>query len=491
MSCSRTWVAAFVGALVMYVPTGATHIQWSDAGIFAHRVATGQIVGWDGLARAHPLHVLLASGLHRALGIGSPRAVALVAALSAAIAVAHVALGVRVATGRSHPALWAASALAVSHTWWQMTSVGECYPLSVALSLTAAGGVWLWLSQGQKGGVLLAGAAAGLALANHNLALVELPVWGAALAWGHLRGGRPLSSSLVAATCIVYLVATLPFTALILTALLEGQAPDVVLQDALFGRKWRDQVLSVSVDPVRTLKTVAHSALSFPNLVFPLALVGIWRSSKAAPLWLHGRATWLLGALATVHAMFALRYPVPDQQTFVLAVHAVIAVFAGIGFGLLPGGWARRRWVRWVVVASVVITPAWYVWVRDGARSQGWFDHHDRVAFHDPYTAVFHPWAHRADSARRLTDHVIGLLGPGGVVIYGRPTGHSTLWYAFRAAGREDLRLIDLSDQDGVHEAIRGEKTVVYIPWDAAEPELPPLPSGAWRPADGVWRLER
>ena len=162
--------ACLVAAGGLYALSCAPGALWQDSGLIQHRLWHGDIRGCLGLALSHPLFYIVArAGTWLPVGEFSHR-VNLVSAWAGAITVANVGLLIHLWAGRVFPAVIAAVALALAHTFWWHASVAETYTLWAALF----SGELLALLQYDKTRriryLYLLGLLNGMALAVHMLA---------------------------------------------------------------------------------------------------------------------------------------------------------------------------------------------------------------------------------------------------------------------------------------------------------------------------------
>ena len=176
------------GGLCLYAATLAPTVLWGDD-------ATLQLAAVDGQLRAsagsHPAWVALAH-LLSALPIRElAYRVNLLSALAGAATLGLFYLILR-AVPVSRPAgILATLAFAVSHTFWAHAVRAEVYTLTLAtMGLMVVAGLY-WQRTGQDRYLALEGAAIGLALTTHVLALLYLP----ALAWLLIARRRQLHAA--------------------------------------------------------------------------------------------------------------------------------------------------------------------------------------------------------------------------------------------------------------------------------------------------------
>ena len=115
--------------------TCAPGTVWQDAGLIQYRVWHNDIEGKLGLAFSHPLFYLIAI-VFKHIPIGDfCYKVNILGTLISAFAIANLYLLLRLWVGENFPALLGAATLALSHTFWQHSTMPETYGLAVALLL--------------------------------------------------------------------------------------------------------------------------------------------------------------------------------------------------------------------------------------------------------------------------------------------------------------------------------------------------------------------
>ena len=311
-----------------------------------------------------------------------------------AVALANIAAVVCKLTGRTRAGLLAAAMLAVAHTTWWLATIAEVYTWSVA-GLTAE--IWLLvLLLRRPRWDLLAGLALvnGLGLCVHNFALLGLPVYVVAAIALAVRRRVPVWS-LAAAAGAWLLGAGIYLGMTVHLAAISGSWTDAVLS-ALTGR-YGPQVLNVAAASPQWKANAVLSAMNFTGVLLPLAVVGWVRLARHI-----GRpAAWALGALTVIHATFFLRYPVPDQFTFILPTLVMIAVAAGVGVSALMG--ISPKW-RLAVSAVCLLSLAWqpglYAVAPTLAKRMAPSMARERKAIRDEARYWLVPWKHNERSAR-------------------------------------------------------------------------------------------
>ncbi|MGC9454481.1 MAG: protein O-mannosyl-transferase family [Phycisphaerae bacterium] len=410
-------MGVFLAAAVLYAATCQRGISWQDSGMFQWRVATGDYTGELGLALAHPLYIAAGRAMTRLPG-SDAYWLNFFSGLGSAVALANLAGLLTYITHKRWVAAATAAMLAVAHSLWWLSTVAEVYTWTIA-GLTLE--VWLLISliDHPKGWKLASLAFVnGLGLAVHNFALLPLPVYAIIAVWlvvKHRLPARWLPAAAVAWTAgaglyiaqIVHLAAGEEYTLFAaISSALVGEYGEQVLNLAGMSKYWK--------------VNVALASLSFVNLMLPLAVVGWVRLGR----WLSRPAAAAVAAITVIHAVFFLRYPVPDQFTFMLPTLTMIALAAGLGVATLSR--RSRRWRTAAVAAcvlSVIGPPVFYATAPKLAAVAG-FDATGKARH--PYRNEMRywlvPWKHNETSAQRFAREVVEAASRTGGVIWADST---------------------------------------------------------------------
>ncbi len=485
LSVAAGWLLVFSGALVLYASTASRTIGWQDSGQFVLRVVRGEPTDPFGLACAHPLHFWLGTLAVRILPVQPPFAMALVSALFGALAVANVFGIVRTLTDNGRAALLAAVGLAVAHTFWRFSTFVEVYSISAAALTAEMWALVFWDRTRRPKWLVLMFLANGLGLANHDLALLTLPVIGIVLLLA-LRGRQASWQSFVACGlawvigCSVYLV-------MIVREARADHSVASAIRSALFG-KFESQVLSHGPLLTYTAVSVAFTLLSFPNLMLPAALFGVVRGRRAG---VGALSFWAVLAAAVIHLGFVLRYAVIDQYTFLTPVYALIAVFSGVEFAHVAATWrpAARRWGLGLVMVSVAVTPAVYPVACAVTRHFHALGGYARnKPYRDDYRYLFIPWGVGENSAERMSAGAVGLASPGGVVVVEDLMASFAVDYQLSLRKEARLTVVDTANPADLARYVGAGRTVVLVPRD---PDRAPAETGwyGWRRGGDLYQL--
>nr|WP_320046819.1 DUF2723 domain-containing protein [uncultured Ilyobacter sp.] len=485
----RIWLLLFIGAALLYALTASRGVQWQDPGANILRVATGEWINPLGLALSHPLHHILAL-LAAAPGLlETALAVTLVSAFTGALAVANTYGAAMALTQRRLPAVYAALSLAVAQTFWQMATIAETYTLTAALFAAECWCLALFLRGGRSRYLLAALFLNGLGISNHLLAVLSTPVLVAVVVYC-LRARRIAWRELALAAAL-WLIGTLPYSALVATHLVRSGDVVGTLHSALFGHAYAGAVLNASIQPRVLMISFGFLGLSFPSLLLPLAIHGIVRSFRGA---LPRPLAFALLVELLLHAGFVLRYNIVDQNTFFLPMFTLLCMFGGMGLsGVLawsPG--AKRKVVLVASLVTLVWTPAVGALAPTIIRRSGVLDSIVRnKPYRDDYTYLFIPWSIADDSADRLSRKAVELAGDDGLIVMEDSMASFAVRYRVIESGKTQIVVASAKDEAALTAAIAAGKPIVLVPLDTDQPATP-LPAGQWQRADQlyIWQSE-
>ncbi len=476
----------FAVAMLLYGLTASRTIGWQDSGQFVLRVVRGEATDPFGLCCAHPLHFWLSTLAAKILPLQPPAAVAMVSALFGAIAVANVFGIVRTLTNRVEAALLAAVGLAVAHTFWRFSTFVEVYSVTAAMLTAEMWALVMWDRTRQSKWLVLMFLANGLGWANHDLALLTLPVIGIVLLLALRTGEAPWKTLLFAA--IVWVAGSSILLSMIAQETYATGSLVAAIKSALFGN-FESQVMSRGPLLTYTATSIAFTLLSFPNLILPASLWGVIRGRRLA---VSRISFWSLAAATAIHLAFVLRYAVIDQYTFLMPVYALVAVFAGIGFADVLERWTPfpRRLIIGLAVASLALTPTIYPLAASITRRLhllGRFTRHK--PYRDDYRYLFIPWGLGEDSAERMSHEALDLAGTSGLIVVEDEMARFAVQYQRERYGMSGVEVVPTFEGRQVIERIAAHRPVVLVP---ARVDLPPVspPIGIWKPVGSLYVLD-
>lgn len=322
--------AVFFCFFALYAITAQQGVSWQDSGEFQYRILAGDYQWYSGIARAHPLYILMARGFVALF----PKwacfyAANLFSGLGLALALAVLAHNVARLTRSVWAAVMAVGVLGFAHMAWWLGSVAEVYTWSLAF-LMAEVLCLLRYSENRDGRwlIVLFGAN-GLHWSLHNAALLGLPVY-VVLLGSAVRERKERYWGLVCGSMAAWLVGG-GMTVWQAGSLLKGTGdPVLVLKSVLFGDGYGRQVLGMGGFALkRWWMNMVLAGVSFLNPCWVFAGWGLLVRE-----W-NGKAMFrnALVALTVLHGVFWVRYFVADQATFVLPTLGLLAVWVGVGAG--------------------------------------------------------------------------------------------------------------------------------------------------------------
>jgi hypothetical protein len=484
----RAWILVFAVAFVLFVATANRGAQWQDSGFHILRVVTGEPLNPLGLALSHPLHHWLGRAIVWARIFEPCFAVTLISVLAGAAAVANVYGCVLTLTRRQSASCMAAVSLAIAHTFWQMATVAETYTLAAAL-LSAECWCLVAFAAGHRPSRLwLMCLFNGLGIANHMLATLTTPV--VAIVVLHAAWSKRVRVRHVMIGAVLWLVGSSLYGGMILTELIGSGDLGGTLHSALFGHAYAEKVLQVLPATRLLLIGAAFVVLSFPNLLPPSALYGIVRAGRSGVPVVARRA--LLAGLL-IHLCFVARYNVVDQHTFFVPAYSLLAIFGGIGLGVVLARWRPRP--RRVAIAATVLllamTPVIYVVAPRLARTLDVLksvEHHK--PYRDDYAYLFTPWSVAERSADRMSREAVDLAGDNGLILVEDPMAEFAVRYRAGRSGRASIEITHEITPDLIREAVGQARSIVLVPLDVNAPATPvPDKSWGWQRIGDLYQL--
>ncbi|MHC5020274.1 MAG: protein O-mannosyl-transferase family [Planctomycetota bacterium] len=375
------------GLLLLYFLCACRTVFVGDSGELAAVAATYGIPHPSG----YPLYALAAGTWVRIFAFGSEAFAAntfsgLCSAAALAVLTGFLLDLLRDRPGRRAAAVGTALLVGLSTAWWQESTVARVYHLNSLCSIALFWSAWRAGRTATTGRMLLTGALAGLALANH-LAAVGV-VAGSAVMWVIVRvrahrergdgaaglgawAGRewPLAawgSAAVIPGLLLYL--WLPFRyaqepmARWKPIVTLGDLANYVLRGDYAGRSWTDGSL------IRTLHALAHGVWVVAAELTPIGIGLIvagalcWRREPARRPLLIGAAVWIV-VFSVLFVTHGQRRDIFLWDRYWLPAILAAAVVAGIGWPLLLE--RIPKWpARWAAVGVVPLILLGWNWKR-------------------------------------------------------------------------------------------------------------------------------
>lgn len=418
--------AAALLALILYIATGAPDVVWGDPAkltLYVWRLnwSLDQSVHLGALLWAWPFSFLPLEPFALRITLASAAASAVAIGFFHAILLRHLTNHWAARTGTA--------VLALSHTFWFVSTITESYPV-VMLSLAVAG--WLLTVQNRP---LAAGVAAGAGALANALTLFGTP---AVIWWLWVRerkAGAPTRF-------IGGIAAGAAVPVLLLLPLLPAQPVST-------GARW-----------LEVFQTYTGWSLPAKNLPLLMAYLAYNFAGPALLLALHGwhglarreRKAFLL--FAATHYLFALFYLPQRAYLIPLPVYLAVAYLAARGADRWLG--SHRGRTAALFMATLVFPVMVYSAAPIALASAPVPGVIRDAPFRDELAYYFRPWKHGEQSARHYIE-TIGSLIPKDAVITGDFTILTPLIYASRVEGwRPDclLETVDHKNPDQIEALI-------------------------------------
>ena len=322
------------GTLILYLWTLAPGLVRGDGAELQYTLATRGVAHPTG----YPLYTLLGWLWTKLIPFGSVAwRINLLSAVCGAGAVALVYGIVYRLTRRIVPALAGGLFLALSPTFWTLSSVTEVYTLH---ALFVAAVLYLLLAWRDAGShrfrlLVLIAFIYGLSLSHHRTMLLLAP----AMLLFVLLVERPSRSpgwvqrltrrSL--ALVIAFVAGLLPYIHIFAYHLSRGRTVQDIVLNVILGGDFAG-FLGLRSDPLYVLWELPRQQIGLLGLIAVAAGL-VWL------FWKQRNAAWLLGVAYLANAGFCLFYRVPDIPDFTLPMTLILSVWAGASAGFL----IRRR----------------------------------------------------------------------------------------------------------------------------------------------------
>jgi hypothetical protein len=364
----------------------------------------------------------------------------LISALLGAVTVANVWLLVRMLTTRSTPAIVAAVTLAVSHTFWQHSSMAETYTLWSALFTAELVALARYTRTRKVSSLYWLGLFNGLAMSVHMLAAIALVLY---LGWvAVLWMRRCLSGRQVVLIAVLWVIGCLPYEVLCVQDYLQRGDLLGTVSSAAFGNQWRGQVLNSTITGRLVAENLMLWALNFPTPNVALAFVGL-------ACLLRRRRTEAMALpiliLALLFLAFAFRYTVADRYAFFIPFYVLVSAIVGLGADAVLTRFPRR-WLAGAMVAAAILPVGFYAMAPTMARA-GHLDLKTRgdVPYRDDLEFFITPWKTWCYGPQRFATEVLTGVGQDAVVYADLTTVGCLLVRQQTEALRADVAIVSTS----------------------------------------------
>ena len=428
----RLWLLVALCAAAVYLPTMAPGLLWGDSGDAQIRVLRGELRDPALLARTHVTYYAVAIALRDTVGLNPALAANLVSALAGIVTVANVGWLISLFVRRRTPIACGVALLLLSHTLWQLSTGAEvgtfstmCLSLELVMVVKFARTRRLrWLA--------LIGLVNGIGWSTHNFALLIWPAYAlmAVMRWGAFP--KPYARSLVVVAGM-WVLGSLPLIVLTILDYRQGGDASVTIRSLLVGW-YGPRVFNTNVTPRLILQQIAYVAYNFPTPLILLAIFGWWRirSDQGRGIW------WFLTVSGVVYFVFAARYRVPDQYTFLIHGYVFLILFAAVGIDHWLGRFRSKAMWASVVLLSLV---APLVYSRAPGLARRFADGSSvrptrAIPYRDLLQWFLTPWRTGYDGAERYARETFEMLPPDALLIAGSTTRRPLDYLQ----GHEDLR---------------------------------------------------
>ncbi|MDD2598622.1 MAG: hypothetical protein PHO37_05285 [Kiritimatiellae bacterium] len=454
--------AVFCVFMVLYALTAQRGVSWQDSGEFQYRLLVGDYAWNSGIARAHPLYILIG----RCFIAVFPAALklyacSLLSGLFMAIALALLFYLVVKVTDSIASGMTSVVLLGLAHMAWWMSTVAEVYTLSLLFVMAELICLYYFL-QGEKVRPAVAlFALNGAHFAVHNVALLVLPVYGVVLIAYLFKDFRK-RALICAGVAAAWLAGGSLIWWLAMRMFLESAGISEVFLSILFGDGYQKHVLGVVGFKSRLfLANMALAGLSFLNPAWFFVLGGFFCNGFAG----CKSFKWALAAVTGVHFVFWVRYFVPDQATFILPLLGLLAVWAGVGSAALKSRFSTSSGLIVLVgLGAVVNLTALYLLPVMAEKKMGDFQRARSLPGRGELSYWMQPWKCNERSAAEFVENVRQQLGEDDI-LYADSTAAAALM-ADRAQGKseETFELLSpwtLLDRPALETAV--EKGQLYV----------------------------
>ena len=414
----RVWATTalvLAGAFILYVQTLAPTVTWGDPAKLTNLAyqlylspspnyhSLHNIIGW---LWGHIPFADYAYGQN------------LLNAVFASLAVAGLFLVAYRITWSLFAALVAASAVAVSHTFWWMATINESYaPLYLFMAVCLLCAV-LWVQTRRERWLYLFGFTFMLSTGNNTLLLAFAPAFAAYLLLASARDVlHPRRLGLLAVSAVAGYLPTL----YILYLRLQVQSPELLLSFMTSTSMFQYYYPSTMLSGI--LRYVAYILYQFPSPLLLLGAAGVvvtWRRNKRLFVLLAG--IWLIDVVVISGYM---RQRAPELLVPSYIVFALMGAVAVDAF-LRSGAWrALERTLHGpaaargaLALACVVLPVAAYYATPPVLDRLGWEPLGIRsLPYRDNARYFYLPDKSGYDGARRFAEEVFNVAAPNAIVV--------------------------------------------------------------------------
>jgi len=405
------WMATCLFFSLFYILTAQQGVSWQDSGEFQWRVLIGDYIGNLGLARAHPLYIALGKLFVLLPGGNFTAKLNYASGIGMAIALANMAVIATWFTGQRRVGFAAAAIVSVMHAVWWLSTIAEVYTWHVALFTGELLILINVINKPRWHTTALLFFLNGLNVCIHNLALLPLPVYVFAVILLQIK--KNLSPMTIFICGAAYGIGASFFISLIINQAVHTGNVAAALQSALFG-SYAPAVLNTRMSGDYLKINAALMSLSFFNAIVPFAILGWWHMKRQIGSFLAG----IFAVITLIEFVFVIRYPVPDQFTFILPSLIMLSIAGAVGISVLSD--ISKNWCNTVIalcLLSIPVPPIAYANAPALIRKMGMEIERSReLPFRDELRYWIVPWKHNERSAELFAKAALKEAAPAGTI---------------------------------------------------------------------------
>ncbi len=432
-----SYLVVLLAAAVLYIATCAPGPLWQDSGVIQYRVWHNDIEGWLGLALSHPLFYMIAI-VAKYIPFGEfGYRVNMVTVVISAAAVANLFLLLRLWLGKTFPALIGAATLALSHTFWRHATIPETYNLYIALLLAELIVLLQYFRTKRSSFLYALGLFNGLAVANHMLASIGFACYAVLLLALLLK--KQVSLRSLGIIVALWVIGAAPYEYLIIKNIIQTSDLSATLSSALFGSRYKGDVLNVSLSIRIVKENMAWIMLNFPTPNILLFFVGIFTVHKLTPA--RAFANVLL-VLLVLFLVFAFRYTIVDRYAFFIPFYCMVSILIGVGSHYFIVLKNRKSLAYIVIVFALLPIPA-YTAAPVVARKIGIQTGQKReIPYRDDHKYFLQPWKTGYRGAERFANEALDTVEPAAIIFADSTTAPPLLYVQEVNGRRRDVKII-------------------------------------------------
>jgi hypothetical protein len=420
----KLYILVLAAALGLYALTCSPGFLWQDSGMYQYRIWHGDIEGGLGLALSHPLYHIIGIAV-KAIPLGEfPFRINMISAVCGAVTVANIFLLVWLWGRNIFAAFLSAISIGLSWTFWQHSVITECYTLYTAVFSLELVCLYLYFAKGQNKWLYWTAFLNGLSISNHLWGILPLAIYGLLATWLiYKKRMKPIG---LLSVLFLWIAGASIYLSLIIKALVAGGDFIAVMQSALFGSSWSEDVLNTTM----TGKVFAENLLfifynfATPNLL--LVIGGMYFIYKYCKLRVFSA---VFAAITVLFFVFAFRYTVPDRYAFFLPFYCMVSILVGLGGKILFEKFTNKTVL--VLLGIFALMPiAVYIITPVIAENQGInLGTRRDIPYRNDYTYFLRPWQQSNNAPERFAKQAMTVADNNDFILADGTTVYA-LWYA-------------------------------------------------------------